>query len=461
VSSNNDDGFMNLVRLEQENETKQTLERDQAVSRARSLVSAPVRGVTRTSRQALDEVADFVQSLTDVLGIGETFREAREGAMVSPEEFEEGLEEQLPVQEGFLERALERAGEVAPTFAGSGLGAGGSALRALLMGAAGQGAEEVGLGQLGQAVAEIGAAGIPALGKTITPGFGRASRRVIEEGRRLGLTEQQIAPLVSEERRLGVLGKGARKGKRVASALEETKKGLASSFDHLRTLDVSNISIPAGQQKQLFGEVQKILEEVPQKTRNAIQEDLGLLFAENVTGSKIINFWQKLNSLPKDIRSRLGRIKEPLQKQLGDLSPELLNDFKVTNELFGRYAKVRKALAPSGFDDFMKNIMKGEVIGAVVYGSPAPIATLVGHEAARSLASEMLVNPRFQNLSRQIVSSLNQGKIAIANRAWNQLSDEVREISPELSSNLGKNVFADSEKEIQELSEEQFQRVFE
>ena len=53
----------------------------------------------------------------------------------------------------------------------------------------------------------------------------------------------------------------------------------------------------------------------------------------------------------------------------------------------------------------------GQGIVGIFTGNPIYIAELVGENATRKLATQFLLNPRFQNLSDKFVTAINKGKV--------------------------------------------------
>jgi len=287
---------------------------------------------------------------------------------------------------------------------------------------------------------------------------------MIEEARRLGLTDEQIAPLLSGKLKQGFSSKWIKKGARTEGVLSRTKEALGEVFDHLKTREVSQAIIPEVNTRSLRLSMDRILRDVPQGFRSAIREDLAMLFEGGVSGEKIITFWQKINKLPPNQRELLGRLKGPLSDSLASVDPALAADFKITNDLFGKYAKIRKALKPGPIDLRLDTV---EIIGAgmgVVTGRMDLLAEAVGSEAVRRLGAEMLINPRFQNLSAQIVKALNQSKLAIADIAYGELISEVEKVDPDIAAEMTKTnfneLFSKEKKSIRGLSEQEMVDIF-
>ena len=122
------------------------------------------------------------------------------------------------------------------------------------------------------------------------------------------------------------------------------------------------------------------------------------------------------------------------------ISPELGNTFNVTNKLYTNYSKIAQKLKPSWNEDIARTLGTGvgHVIVGSLFGNYAALGTIVGEQTAKNVAREMLINPRFQNLSRQIVHSLNSGKVGLASQLWDKLGKLISKESPKLAIEMEK-----------------------
>lgn len=316
-------------------------------------------------------------------------------------------------------------------FLGEGipLGGGGKAL-AVLGGAglAGQGIREAG-GPEGLATAvEIGAPLLHgAVSSKLAP-TSKASKEIVDAGRKIGLTEKQITPLIQGENKSSALSKFARKGTKTKNLFESIKETLGDSYNTIKGSAQAKVKLPNAEQISLrkeFGnirnELSKTLAPSPDKEAaiNYIEKSLETLRNNNVTPEFLVNFWQDINKSVKwnsinGGKKALAQLKEPLLNTLKKVSPGLAEDFELTNHLYSKYAQISKKLKPNLVDSFFN---KGEVVSvipsglALVYGNPMPLMALGGEVATRLLSREMLINPYFQNLANKLVTNFNQGSL--------------------------------------------------
>jgi len=377
-------------------------------------------GGKAVARGALKAAEDFSQlSPTNVLGEG--IKNLLGRFMETPTQpslpVSEQLIEQLGLEDpdaGLPEKSIEKAVEIFPYLLGGEGGLLAKGARALLAGGAGQIAQEAGLGDLGELGAEAVALGAPSLGKRIAPK--RGQKQAVEMLRKRGLTEKEIAPIIPSERKSATLSKVGSRGFRTEKAAKRTREALGNIYGTLFE-EGEQLPILSSQRSQsLQSDLAEKLKRMPSNVRRAVQSDLNDLFSKPVKANDIMNFWQDLNA-----NINWGVLLEGIK----EISPELAQDFELTNELYAKFGKLSKNLQGRPLDSF---IAIGEVAGAIgqlfKFG-PFSLSGIIGTEAARRLASEMLVNPRLQNLSQKMINAALNNKTAIAKKVEEQIKKEL------------------------------------
>lgn len=357
---------------------------------------------------------------------------------VDPERFpeerfslEKAVDVLLPQAEdaGFVEKTLERGGTLAPFLLG-GEGAlaaklGRTGLAALL----GQTTEEAGGGPIAQTVAELGGLGLPGLGKKILPK--KSQKEALKMLRRRGLTEKEIAPLIPSQRKSALLGKLGTRNFRTAKAAKRTRDALGNLYGQLAEEGEKLPILSSNRASLLESQLETKLEKMPSTIRRAIKEDVEDLFKKPVKANDLMNFWQDINSQInwKTIgggKKRLNGLKDVLLEGMKDIDPQLASDFAATNRQFIQFNKLYKNLKPQSLDRWMALGEAGALLGGLFKFGPKGAATVIGADALRRLSSEMLINPRLQNLTRQMGTALNKNKIAIAKKIQDQMIKELK-----------------------------------
>lgn len=307
-------------------------------------------------------------------------------------------------------------------------------------GLAGQSIREGGGSEgLASAVEIVGPIASSGISKKLVPSSG-ASKKIVEAGRKVGLSENQITPLIQGEKKIATLSKVARKGDKTKKLFSSIKEDLGNSYDTIK-------KSPAGQSKisdaggvklsQRFSDIkndlQKTLKPSPDKQAaiDFISDASKKAKIKGATGEDLVNFWQDIN---KSVnwnsidggKKQLARLKQPILEALEGISPELAKDFDMTNQLYSKYAQVAKKLKPDMVDAI---INKSEILAipvsalSLVQGNPFALKALAAESAIRTLSTEMLINPYFQNISSKLVKNFNQGSV----KSISEIMKQVRE----------------------------------
>lgn len=317
-------------------------------------------------------------------------------------------------------------------FLGEGLaypGGGAKGLASLAgAGLAGQSLREAGAPDALASGVEIAGSILPSAVQGRVAPTNKASKKLVEGARELGLTEKQITPLIQGERKAATLSKVARKGEKTKKQFASIKESLGDSYQEIKS-SVANMGPidPVNKMKldlsftAIRDDLAKTIKGSPDKEAAVkfIEEALTNLKATGATPESLINFWQDINKSVKwnsiqGGKKALTRLKEPILDVLQSVAPQAAKDFEMTNQLYTKYSQIAKKLKPDLIDSFAN---KAEIMGSVpaglalLNGNPWYLASLGGEFAVRSLAKEMLTNPYFQNLSNKLVQNFNQGSV--------------------------------------------------
>ena len=332
-------------------------------------------------------------------------------------------------EEGFAEKLTERTAATLPFLL---MGPGGIAAkggRALLSSLLGQLTEEAGGGGLAQLVAEGIGLGVPGFGKKIIPT--KAQERGIEMLRRRGVGEKEIAPLVPSERKISFLGKIGARGFRSRRAARRTREALGNIYGQLAQEGEKLPILSSNRAQVLQNQLESKLEKMPSSVRRSIQSDMQDLFARPVKANDLMNFWQDLNSQInwKKIgggKRRLNELKDVLFEGLEAINPKLANEFELTNEFYSTFNNTYKNLYPTHLDRWIALGEIGGILGTLFKYGPAATSSILGAEVSRRLATEMIINPRLQNLTRQMTTALKKNRIGLAAKIQNKMQQELK-----------------------------------
>lgn len=352
----------------------------------------------------------------------------------------EELEQRYPSEKGFVEGVIERAGKLAPSAA---LAPGGLVQAGVRTGAAailGETAKEMGFGELGQALTETAAYVAPNPTRMLQAGNAN-QRTLLDFGRRMGLSEEQLTPIIKDESMWTrfLTGAAARRG-RTQRALTESQRGLGQIYDTLRNSPAAQVNLTPQQTRNFVGRLGQEFHNLPANIRNEVIQDLQDLAQGPLNGDRLLNFYQDVSDTIQRIGGprgrRLGGIQDSVMGAISSSSPQLGMDLHLTNQLYANYARMRTALQPSIVSDLLSGAKVIAGITSLITGNYPHLGALAGLATGRKLAAELVINPRLQNLQHKMLRALNENRISVANELLGQFREEIKDEVPEFYKEL-------------------------
>lgn len=384
------------------------------------------------------------------IGLGQAFSGGTRGEndQQANENRQTVLDTLLPSNQGLSENIASKTGELLPLVATGGGGALNAGLRSLGAAAGSQTAKEFGFGELTQAAAELPALIGPDLARLIPTVAGSRQAQLADFARAQGLSEEQLALALGEQGRFQqAMTKVAPKDGRTGKAFDKTKQGLGDIWQDLRGSPAAQTQMNTQDANGFINDLSNKITTLPAEQRLRIQQDYNDLIQSPMTGEDLINFWQDLNYyIPKGEKG-LGILKEDISNALNKISPELGNDFKLTNDLYANYSKLSAQMKPDIIDKFLTYGEYGALAFGLASGNYPLLAKTIGPIAARTLAREMIINPRLQNLSQRFMNAARRSTPAMTKKAYDLLVLEVAKSNAEAAAQLSEfdaEAFAES-----------------
>ncbi len=110
--------------------------------------------------------------------------------------------------------------------------------------------------------------------------------------------------------------------------------------------------------------------------------------------------------------------------------------------------KISKRLEPNLMTDLIGASEALGLLASFTLGYYPTLFKFAGEKTARKLSQQMLLNPRFQQISTKMVDAIKDNKANVAKKLSDLLATEVRKTSPEAALKL------------EELSEEELMKFF-
>jgi len=399
-------------------------------------------------KQAISRAKEFEKSAMKggVEGLHQLGRIMGPVGLSTEQEVSSELDEALPTDnESFGQRALRRGLKSAPSalaFPGSSFA---TLPRALASGFLGEGAKDLGLPEWAQTAAEITAfVGPDVTKKLLTSG---KNAELIEAGRKLGLNDKQLTPLLQSEFKQKWLTQLSPKKGATQKALSDTKSALGESYSKLQSSAQASKELNPDAIEKFKSSVDKIKFDMPSGVREVIEKDFQDLLSKPITGSSLMNFYADINHNLGPSAKQLTLLKGPVREAIKTASPELGKDFEMLNSLYSKYYPIASRLKTNLASDIIGAAEQIGMIGAITTGHYPFFLKIMGEKAARKLAQQMLINPRLQQLSGKVVDAINQSKPQIAKKVMDEYIRQVGKKSPEAANKMGKLV----DDELEEL----------
>lgn len=272
-------------------------------------------------------------------------------------------------------------------------------------------------------------------------------------GRKMGLTNQELTPLLQSEGKLKGLGRVARISEQAKESLSSTEAKLGAQYDILRA---QASTLPPSSKKStgiLLNDLEKIqdrllLSKLPGTDKQAVIGKINNLSfdvaANGVTAPEIMATWQDINSTVNwnaysGGKKDLASLKQPLKETLKRIDPKVAKDFEILNALYSKNKVAMKAIGP----DSMKNMINygkagllltsvaKAAVGGDLGGAGAAIGSYITAGLLQKLMGQMLTNPRYQQLGYRTINSIKKGTRQAAFKAVKDLSSQLIQDFPD------------------------------
>lgn len=346
------------------------------------------------------------------------------------------IEKYFPTGQSALEQGAERVGELLPYGA-----AGGTAgvIKSILAGASGQALKEAGAPQWAQDLAELAIFMSPKGGKKIEPK--PSQKEGVEFLRKRGLSEKAIAPLIRQEKSLRRIGKFAHKGDRLISRLEEAHENLKSGYQDIKKAG-QFLELPRNKVVDFEKKLTEKFDFLTPDQQKLVKENVDTLLNKEINAKNLIDFWQDVNAKSGTLRGAkqaVQSLKEPIREALKDIDPSLQKEYELLNQFWARKNQITKTLKPDQLDRAIELAEAAGIAKGVLTGDAKLLTKLLGVVGGRALLGEMLVNPRLQNLSNQMLKEASRNRPSILKKLNERFIVEVKKEYPEYGEILEKH----------------------
>lgn len=263
-------------------------------------------------------------------------------------------------------------------------------------------------------------------------------------GKELGLSEKEITPIVQSRFKLGTVGSFAQPSKRGEKAIEVSESALGRLYDEVSVSKNANKQPNREQLTSYLESLEGVIDKLKKPTFKSDDrtslikkiEEMGTEAAANgISPERIVEDWLELNrgvnwnSISKGDKLKQS-LKEPLKKLFDQLDPQNSKKFAQINKLWSRLQRTADKVRPT---ETSKLVTKAEGIGAakgifdlVTKGSTSVLEALIGAKAARLIATEMLINPKLNDIMNKTIAGLGSSSEKAKIIAVKKLVDYLR-----------------------------------
>ncbi len=313
------------------------------------------------------------------------------------------------------ERFAKKAGQAA----GTGLAFGGTGTGALVGGAvAGQTAREAGAPEWLSSLIDVGTTfGKGAIKQKLLP-RGKEAKKLVEAGRKFGLSEKEITPLVKGPKGFAIGKAFTRKAAKMEKIQQNIKKKLGDSYNFVKKEAAAEGRLPFKDAKNLDKTLSAQLKELSKthhpsdakkKAMEILDDTIRDIHLKGSTYEKLVSSYQDINQQPHQVRKFLEGTKKAFTSELKRKSPELGQDFENVNKLYSNFSRRLAKIKPNEWDKLLDKAgvwgIPAGLVG-VAMGKPWILAAALGKEGIRSLGQAFLTEPWLQNLPNKFIHAL-------------------------------------------------------
>jgi len=277
--------------------------------------------------------------------------------------------------------------------------------------------------------------GKAALSKNLKPSS--KQEKVAEFLRSKGIPDKNITPIIQDKKKLGLLSKVASKYERNDPWLNAIKGDLGTIFEDIRGKG-KEAGFLEGKPLMAFEEsFDKAMEKVPRMYRGLIKKEISDLFHNPIDFTELHDFNKAVNAIVKDVqggKAAIGLLKDPIEKAMASMNPDLYKELKLTNEAYSKLSKFTDKMTKKNWESLLN---MGQ-IGGLVYGlltlNTDALETAGLTLAGRYGVKKLLTSPRLQNMHGKLWSSFLKNDVSKTLRIT---SDIKKELQKEQSASSG------------------------
>lgn len=259
-------------------------------------------------------------------------------------------------------------------------------------------------------------------------------KKMYEYGKSIGMTDKQLAPILQPDIKTRLLGRFGKKTKGMKEQIDETRTQIGNNYRNLKAQGRNDLIAPQ-HQNDLFDSLVDLHDDISrtniigpdnQAILSSIEEIADRMATQPQTVENLINSYQNINNIPNwnaanDGRKRLAQVNKFFQKAIESKNPKIGEEFALTNRMYAKQANIRKEIGLKKIPEDIftvaetAGLLSGLAYGAIT-GDYKNAANIIGVSASRRIATQLLTNPKYQGIHRNMMKALTSGdQKALAN----------------------------------------------
>ena len=250
-----------------------------------------------------------------------------------------------------------------------------------------------------------------------------------------GFSPEEMTILSQSPRKLETFSKFASKTDKIADRVRSTKARIGSLVEDIREKGKALPGLSGKKYDKFTNSMEKILEDIPYDFRKLLSDDVAHLQSSPHKAGDLIDFYRAINRKIGKVqggKAVLGRLKDPTLEGLSMIKPSLGKEFTQSNKLFQDVYKFAKKMTPNQLGEIFD---AAEMIGVgkgLMEGKLGLVGKTLGAIGARSLSREILTNPKLQSLHKRLAFHVKEGNTKGIERVTAQILSKVLREKPEM-----------------------------
>ncbi len=279
--------------------------------------------------------------------------------------------------------------------------------------------------------------------KKITP---RPSQKeAVEFLRKKGLSEKAITPLIKKEKTIRHLGKFSLKGQRVINRLTEAHEKLSSGYTELKSQG-QHLELPRNRVTAFDEAIRDKFNELTPDQKKLIEPNVRELLGKPITARSMVDFAQDVfnkggmaeRAGAKSTKRAVKMLKDPVRQFMKEIDPAVAKEYQLLDKFWGKKNQITRRLKPDQLDRAIDLAETAGIATGILTGNLNLLTKVLGSVGGRALATELLINPRLQNLSNQMLQAASRNQSAILKKLNDSFINELEKKHPDLAEKLRK-----------------------